>query len=731
MAALPLGSGHDRGAFESRNRLALVVVVAGLALLGARLVSLQVLRGAHFEHYAAIERVSKVRATASRGQIVGRGGEVLARNIESHRVEVMPHRVTPERLGPLLAELRRLLDLTDAEVQGLAAELRRAEGIAAPAPIVVRRDLVSSHCPYDSHALELVGPLPYRSCQTCGRSYEPPPARPSCPGDRKKLVPSGNGGGSHCPTCAREFSDAAHCPYDDSVLRTREHMLRCPMCGRGFDDEVALLRSNAHLLPEIRVRTEIQREYPLRFLASHVLGYTGRVNDRDLRPLAPGGEARFSLDDRVGRTGLEAALDALLRGVDGEEILVRRSGSEGRSDMPELVDAFAPRPTIAGLHVRLTMDLDLQRDAKVAMAHVQSGAVVAIEARTGKILVLYSKPSFDPNIWSGRLTAARKSEVDSSPYAPLIHKAVHPFPPASVFKVVSAAAALERGVVTPRTTLHCPGAYEFGGRRFRCHKHEGHGDVTLHDALVQSCDVYFYKVGEALGIDTLAEQAARMGFGEPTGVELAESEGLLPTKAWYDKHYGRYFPGYALSTAVGQKDVTATPLQVARAYAALAVGGVLPPLTLIEQFETGGQAVAPLRPLAARSIGLKPATMQILRRALEGVVDDASGTGTRAAVPGVRVAGKTGTAEAAQRARDDAPPDVRQWLLQDHAWFAAWAPAEAPEIVVVAFVEHGGGGGQVAAPIVGKVLARYFGRRAGPSGAGVAPPPAATPSGPP
>lgn len=713
MIPLPIGQLFDAKAFEVRNRVAVAMVGCGILVLGARLLLVQVVRGEQYEQFAAIERVAKVRASAPRGLLLGHEGEVLARNIESHRLELLPHRIQPQRVEPLLQTLRGLLDLTDAEVTAAGAELRRLAGKRSK-PVIMRRDLVSTHCPFDSQRLELVAATDYAFCQTCGRSFEPPPKVATCPVDRKKLVPSGNGDGVHCPACSREFSGAKACPYDETHLHHGHHILRCPMCGRTFDDEVARLRSHAHLLPEARVRTEIQREYPLRYLASHVLGYTSRVNDRDLRPLEEGGDARFQLDDRIGRTGLESALDTLLRGVDGEEVLVRRRGLEERSDVQEMLAELKPMPVIPGLSARLTLDLALQREAKTAMAHVHSGAVVALDVRTGAVRLLYSKPSFDPNSWAGRLTAERKARVDSSPFSPMLNKALHPFPPASVFKVVAAAAGLEQGVVRPSTIHHCPGYYEFGGRRFRCHKHSGHGDVDLRAAIAQSCDVYFYKVGEALGIDALAAMGAEMGFGEATGIELREATGLLPTRAWYEGGRGRYFPGLSLSSAVGQGDVTATPLQVARVYAGLARDGVLPDVTLIERFEAAGAAVTPLLRGADRPMRLQAETLRQLKRGLLAVVQDDIGSGSRARLPGVTVCGKTGTAEAAQRAPSDAPPDIVRWMLDDHAWFVGFAPAEAPEIVVVALVEHGGSGGHVAAPIVQRVLERYFSRRGQP-----------------
>ena len=709
MARLSLGQSHDATAFSGRNRVARAAVLAGLMMLFARLLLVQAVRGERYERFAAVERVSKVRATAARGLIMGPGGDVLARNIESHRLEVLPRRVKAERVQPVADTLRELLDMTDSEYQGLIAELRRPVQPRRRKPLVVRRGLVSTHCPYDSHRLELVGEVPYSFCRTCGRSYEQPPKRHVCPVDRRKLEPSGNGDGLHCPICAREFLDKETCPYDDTPVSRGVHILHCAMCGRTFNDEVARLRSHLHRLPEARVRTEIQREYPYRYLASHVLGYMSRVNRQDLRPFETGGKSRYSINDQVGRSGLERTIDSMLRGVDGEQVLVRRRGSEEEArDLKDLLAAMKPRPTVPGLSVRLTLDLELQRVAKVAMKHVHSGAVVALDPRTGKVRVMYSKPSFDPNAWSGRLTPEIKARVDASYFAPLMNKAVHPFPPASTYKIVAAAAALENGLATRDTHLYCPGHYEYGGRRFRCYKRHGHGDIDMLQALERSCDVYFYKLGERLGLERLEQQARRMGFGEATGIEIRESLGRIPTQAWYAKRKVRYFPGFALSTAVGQKDVTATPLQLARVFAGVARGGHLPEVTLLETLQLSGQPVAVMGRGEGRSMGLQPGTVATLQQGLRRVVSQEHGTAHRYRLADVHMAGKTGTAEAPQRAKKGMPKEIRRWLKEDHAWFASWAPVEAPSLVVVVFVEHGGLGGSVAAPIAKKVMSAWF-----------------------
>jgi penicillin-binding protein 2 len=718
--SVPLGPSHDAQRFHGHNRFALAVVVVGVMLLGARLTLVQVVRGERYERFAAIERVAKVRAQAPRGLIKGADGTVLARNIESHRLELLTNRIKPERIPEIAKTLRSLLDMTDAERDGLIADLNRPVDPRKRRPLVVRRDLVSTHCPYDSSQLELVSETNYGFCTTCGRYYEPLPKRRACPFDQKKLLAVGDGSGFHCASCDREFLDGDVCPHDHHNIAHGKHILRCPLCRRSFNDEVAVLRANLHRLPEARVVADIQREYPYRYLASHVLGFMGFVSRKELEAL--GQTSQLGLNDKVGRSGLERALDVTLRGTDGEQVLVRKGGAEEQArDLDELIAAMQPKPAVPGLSVRTTLDLELQRSAKVAMKDVYSGAVVVLDAHNGQVLVMYSKPGFDPNTLSGKRTPQSRTLDEAAAYAPLMNKAVTAFPPASVYKVVTAAAALEEGVVRPTTTFYCGGYLEFGGRRFHCYDRKGHGELDLHEALRNSCDIYFYHLGDLLGLDRLEKYALAMGFGEKTGIEISEAVGRVPNRAWYHDHVkGGYFPGFALSTAVGQKDVTTTPLQIARAFVAISTNGVLPQVSLIRGFETPDGKLTPLPPRPGRSMGLKDATLAFLRKSLVAVVNEEGGTARSARPTVVDIAGKTGTAQAAQRARpeileklkDDPVATTRlvNWLQNDHAWFAGYAPTENPEIVVVVFVEHGGSGGHNAAPIAKQVVEAWFAR---------------------
>ena len=718
--AFAFGNSHDPLRFRLRNRLALVLAVVGVLTLVARLALVQVVRGDRYQKYAVIERVSKVRAQAPRGLIKAADGTVLARNIESHSLEVLTNRLKPDRVAPLAATLRELLDMTDSEHAALVNELHKTVDPRKRRPLLVRRDLVSTHCPFDSSQLELVTEQPHAFCTVCGRNFEAVPARHTCPFDQRRLAATGKGW--HCASCDRDFSEAQACPYDGQALRHQPHILQCPLCRRTYNDEVAVLRANSHRLPETRVVADIQREYPFRFLASHAIGYVGYVTPRDVVPLLPFGPPRFGLSDRIGRSGLESMLDSALRGLDGETLLVKRSeGEQPAAELDDLLQAIKPRAVTAGLTVRLTLDMDLQRAVKVAMKDVFSGAAVVLDVHTGYVLALYAKPSFDPNTMSGKHAPHARPLDDIAQYAPLLNKAVHGYAPASTYKVVATIAGLQEGVITPKTEHTCGGHYDFGGRRFHCHNRRGHGDVDVFDAIRASCDVFFYHVGEQLGIERLELWARRLGFGEPTGIELRESIGRVPSLQWYKQHVpGGYYPGFALSTAVGQKDVLTSPLQMARVYAAVANGGKLPQATIVAGFEDEtGKLVAPNR-VAPRDLELNKATLPILQQALRAVVNQQGGTAFGSQPATVVMAGKTGTAQAPQRVRKDVAERLREdpaalqrltaWLQNDHAWFVGWAPYREAEIAVAVLVEHGGSGGHNAAPIAKQIVDAWFSR---------------------
>jgi len=364
---------------------------------------------------------------------------------------------------------------------------------------------------------------------------------------------------------------------------------------------------------------------------------------------------------------------------------------------------------VPGNNVVLTLDVEIQRILQSALSDQHSAAIVVMDVRNGEVLGMYSAPSFDPNEWSGRLTRDRKKYYDENPYYPMINKATTAFPPASTFKVLTALAALNTGTITHDTSINCPGYYDYAGHRFGCYNKYGHGDLQLEKALSASCDVYFYRIGEWLGMDRIEEYAMKFGLGRRTGIEIGEEAGVVPSREWHEAHSrGGFQPGFTLSTAVGQKDIKATPLQMAMLLSEVVNGGfTVHPFVVSRVEDMQGNLVRSLVRQRGEAIGIPTEYLDVVKRAMVGTYDDPDGTGHASRLDSIRLAGKTGTAEARQ-VKTGVDPYVAQWLAEDHAWIVTYAPADNPTIAVACIVEHGGFGGSVAGPIVSKVIYRLF-----------------------
>ena len=429
-----------------------------------------------------------------------------------------------------------------------------------------------------------------------------------------------------------------------------------------------------------------RRAYPETTRAAHLLGYAGEVSQAELDSLA---ERGYRSGDLIGRAGLERAYERELRGEDGGKILVVNASGR-RVRLYEDLPPVEPRP---GQDLVLTVDMRVQRALERAMADVEAGAAVAIDPRTGGVLALVSRPTFDPNEFARGLSRARWREFTTDRSYPLLDRAIQSaYPPGSTFKVVTSLAGLAGGQFDEHTHFAraCGGGYAYGGRFFRCWQHSGHGSLALVDALAHSCDVYFYQAGLALGLKRLSEMAKRMHLGERSGIDLPqERRGLVPTAEWYAARGRRAGGGTLLNLAIGQGELLTTPLQLATMAAAVAARGrpVRPHLVRAVRDPVTGAERA-LRPAPGRAVELAAGDWDWVIQAMEQVV--AGGTGGRARIPGVRVAGKTGTAQNPHG--------------QDHALFIAFAPAEAPTVALAVVVENGGHGGSVAAPIAREAI---------------------------
>ncbi len=441
-------------------------------------------------------------------------------------------------------------------------------------------------------------------------------------------------------------------------------------------------------LPGVLVLAEPVREYPFREIGCHALGYIAEIGKDEL---AAKRESGYHPGDEVGRSGVEKTYEDFLRGKDGKRYIVE--DAHGR----EFAEIGEDPPTPGSVLV-LTLDWKLQAIADSALSGHAAGAVVAIDPRTGGVLALASHPGFDPNLFSGGIGAGEWRGLHSDPMHPLIDRAVQSsYPPGSTYKLVTASAALEDGVITPTTLFRtCSGGYAYGGRIFHCWEEAGHGQLAVGGAIVHSCDVYFYQVGERTNLKRFADASTRLGFGRKTGIDLPqESRGLVPTPAYYDQKFGasKWTQGLLLNLAIGQGELLTSPLQLCRFFGALGMQGEMHAPHLLDRVETWeGKLIEPYRG-RAESFHFSPATWNVVTAALVDVVEHGTGRGSH--IDGIQIAGKTGTAQN--------PHGL------EHAWFVAFAPAEAPEIAVCVIVEQAGHGGTIAAPIARRLFEGYFG----------------------
>lgn len=476
--------------------------------------------------------------------------------------------------------------------------------------------------------------------------------------------------------------------------------------------QVAELEASSLQIPGMEVRPNAHRHYPFHSVGAHALGFLGEIHTKELADKERYG---YGPGDYVGRMGLEAAFEDILRGSPGLDRVVVNAKNEpqGEAETKFLIGEYQHVTPVSGRDLVLTLDAELMLIIDHAMRDRAAGAVVALDPRDGSILALYSKPSFNPNSWTGRLSRQEKRRNDSDPYKPMLDKTVNSYFPGSVFKIVGSLAALDQGLMSQDDEAYCPGYYRFGGRRFRCWKYAGHGHTDVVEALAGSCDVYYYKVAEQLGIDGIAEYAWRFGFGELTGIGINnESAGRVPTKEWHRKHSpDGYKYGFALNTIIGQGDTLTSPLQVALAYAALANGGDLYYPRLIDDVRTRqGDVLFEFESRRRKHVEMNPGHLESIRKGLWDVVNTKEGTANAVKLKDVEVAGKTGTAQVHKIGLVRIANRDKDFRLRDHAWFASYAPADNPELVIVVFLQHGGHGGSDAAPVAMEIYDSYFSR---------------------
>jgi penicillin-binding protein 2 len=479
-------------------------------------------------------------------------------------------------------------------------------------------------------------------------------------------------------------------------------------------DRASLVEQALARLPGVEVRHEPYRYYPQGSLAAHLVGYMSQMTAAEAEKLTNKG---YHTSELVGRYGLEAAWENYLRGKKGIERYAVDARGQRLDDKTAatLISGERVSGAIPGANLVLTIDVELQRLAERVVGSL-AAAVVVVEPRTGKLRTVVSKPSFDPNIMTGHLTRQEETMLKSDPRKPFVDKALRmTYPPGSVFKFVTGLAALEDGQAAEDESVTCHGAYELSGTIFKCNA--THGKLDLLGAIQKSCNIYFWELAERVGLDRIADVARAYGFGTPTSLGLnGDAGGRIPTKAWYEQR-GRYHIGFATNAATGQGDVEVSVLQMAMAYAALANGGTLYVPQVVERVEGhDGRQIVAYEPTVAREIKTSPATLDVWRRGMWRAANAPGGTAyDHGHVSVVPVMGKTGTAEILTRKRKKADErDIEGYQpTRSHAWFAGWAPAEDPELVIVVLVEHGGSGGRVAWPLAKQILEGYYTKIAG------------------
>ncbi|MFH1491351.1 MAG: penicillin-binding protein 2 [Pseudomonadota bacterium] len=469
-------------------------------------------------------------------------------------------------------------------------------------------------------------------------------------------------------------------------------------------EELAVVETNLFNLAGVMIQVRPQRHYTFDRLASHLIGYLGEIGDNDLRN---GKYPDNKQGDFIGKYGVEGRWQRLLNGQrGGEQVEVDAVGRKLR--------VISRKPPSPGSNIHLTIDKELQTLAEEGLRD-KKGAIVAMNPNNGEIYALVSSPAFDPNLFIGGIDKTEWRRLTTNREYPLQNRAIAgQYPPGSIFKIVVSLAGLQEGIIDPDEEVFCNGSYTLGTHTFRCWRKGGHGRVSFHRALVESCDVYFYKIGRRLGVDKIAHYAKMFGLGKQTNFELGgERSGLIPTSQWKLKRWKvPWQAGETISTSIGQSFVLVTPIQMARLISAVFNGGRLYQPKVIKSVGKEGEDVYQFSPTMVGRIEVEEEVLERVKKALIGVVNEPHGTGSKARVKNMLVAGKTGTAqvinlEAEKTLGEGAslPPEFR-----DHAWFVALAPADDPRLALAILVENGGHGGSAAAPIAKVMIQAFLGR---------------------
>ena len=498
------------------------------------------------------------------------------------------------------------------------------------------------------------------------------------------------------------------------LLEESRNFESLPLRTRLSDEEVARFAVHRYRFPGVEIKARLFRQYPFTEAASHVIGYIGRINDKDVERIADWDEvANYKGSDYIGKVGVELSYERELHGTTGwEEVEVDANGRAVRT--------LSRTPPVSGNNLRLSLDIKLQQAAEAAFGD-RRGAMVAIDPRSGDVLAFVSKPGYDPNLFVDGIDPANWQELNESPDKPLLNRPLRgAYPPGSTIKPFLALSALNSGKRTPAQTIFDPGFFQIPGQahRFRDDKPGGHGTVDMYKSIVVSCDTYYYLLANETDIDVTARFMSRLGFGQKTGIDIeGELTGVLPSREWkrqrfagknYREEHRKWYLGDSISAGIGQGYNAFTPIQLAHAIAVIANDGVsyTPHLVKsVQSLKTG--EVREIARDPASSLGVKPEYLAVIKNALVGV--NREGTSAAAFKKAKYVSGgKTGTAQVYSLKGEKYSEHRVDERLRDHAWFVAYAPADKPRIALAVLVENGGFGAQAAAPVARKVLDYYL-----------------------
>lgn len=594
--------------FRARAISASLIILLLLILLLLRLAQLQIIDHAHFTTLSRDNRVKVEPLPPTRGLIYDRNGVILAQNIPTHSLEIIPERV--KDLEWTLQELGKIITISE--------------------------------------------------------------------NDRKRFK------------------------------RLKSHQRRfesIPIRVQLTDEEVARFAVNRHRFPGVDIRAKLLREYPLKDVTAHILGYVGRINKKELQTID---SSSYSGTTHIGKNGIEKYYEETLHGQVGLQQV--ETNALGR-----VIRILESTPPVPGADLHLTIDASLQRVAMDAFGD-EKGAAVAIDPQTGDILTMVSKPGFDPNLFVEGISSKDYNALQNSDAKPLFNRAIRgQYPPGSTVKPFIGLGGLENGIITATQKKYCPGFYQLPNHthKYRDWKKGGHGLVDLYDSIIQSCDVYYYDLAHQMGIDMLAEYLAPFGFGQKTGVDITgELGGLLPSREWKKRNRKQpWYPGETLITGIGQGYFLTTPLQLASATATLASRGTRLRPRLVKSIQFNGEPDPKEQPIHEQ--------LQIVRQseshwdsvfeAMVKVVEGARGTARRIRSEEYHIAGKTGTAQVFTIKQEETYDEEKlDKKMYDHALFISFAPVETPQIAVAVIVENGSHGGSVAAPIAKTIMDHYL-----------------------